>query len=106
MVSEKTKQSMGRNSISLVCLSVSMECSLSLHVSLPKSRDQKERQVDEKLNIARCSSLRVILRTATMFVATALNREREIFLFRALVNNMASMTNIEYVLYPGNIRNR
>ena len=84
MVSEKTKQSMGRNSISLVCLSVSIECSLSLHVSLPKSRDQKERQVDEKLNIARCSSLSA----------------------RALVNNMASMTNIEYVLYPGNIKIR
>ena len=75
-------------------------------VSLTKSRDYKERQVDRKKRKVFVTA-HLILRTVAMFSASALNRGShpqeiekngslipwEIPLFRALANNMAPMTN-------------
>ena len=74
-----------------------------------KSRDYKERQVDRKKRKVFVTA-HVVLRTAAMFLASALNRGShspeilkketntgggEILLFRALANNMAPMTNAD-----------
>ena len=77
-----------------------------MYSTLAKSRDYKERQVDRKKRKVFVTA-HVILRTAAILLASALNRGShpleiykngslipgEIPLFRALANNMAPMIN-------------